>query len=142
MYHAIVRSRLREGMARLNREQFEPMMQGFPAEFELFFPGLPGQKGPRFNLEGTLNLYRRIFEIYPDLKFQVEDLVVSGWPNNTRVCVKWQCQATRKNGLPYTNQGVHIFHLRWGKVRYLEIYCDTQSIAEVSRTPDFSRLPG
>ena len=133
MYHTIVRSRLRKGMARLNREQFETMLQTFPAGFELFFPGLPGKKGPRFNLEETVRLYGRIFQLYPDLNFEVQDLVVSGWPANTRVCVKWRCQATRQNGQPYANQGVHIFHLRWGKVIYLEIYCDTQSIAEVSQ---------
>jgi ketosteroid isomerase-like protein len=130
MYHTIVRSRLRQGMGRLTRDKFEAMLREFPAGFELYFPGLPENKGPRFDLEQSITLYRRIFELYPDLTFAVKDILVAGWPANTRVAVLWTCRATRKDGQPYTNQGLHIFYLRWGKVTRLEIYCDTQSLAE------------
>jgi ketosteroid isomerase-like protein len=142
MYHAIVRSRLRKGMSRLTRNQFENMLREFPANFELYFPGLPKNKGPRFNLEGTINLYRHIFELYPDLSFEVKDIVVGGWPHDTRANVKWACQATLKGGWVYNNQGIHIFHLRWGKVTGLEIYCDTQSISIIRNSPAFSGIAG
>lgn len=142
MYHMIVRSRLRKGMARLNRDQFERMVSEFPAGFELYFPGLPKNKGPQFNLNDTINLYRRIFQLLPDLTFEVKDIMVAGWPHNTRVSVKWTCRATRQGGWPYTNQGVHIFHLGWGKVTRLEIYCDTQSMVAVSQSPGLSNIAG
>ena len=129
-------------MGRLNRDQFEPMLREFPAGFKLYFPGLPKNKGPHFNLEDSINLYRRIFQLFPDLAFEVKDILVGGWPNNTRVCVKWACRATGKDGMPYTNQGVHIFYLRWGKVTGLDIYCDTQSIAAATRSPGLSNIAG
>ena len=128
MYHMYVRRALKKGFGRLTRTRHEAMLREFPAGFELYFPGLPAQRSPRYNLEQTLKLYARIFNLYPDLSFEVKDILVRGWPNNTRVAVEWTSRATQKDGLPLLNQGVHIFHLRWGKVIRLEIFCDTASI--------------
>ncbi len=131
MYQAYVRRQLLKGMGRLNSGQYRAMLQEFPAQFSLYFPGVSESKGPVYNLAETLALYERIFQIFPDLTFEVEDILVRGWPSFTRVAVKWRCRATAKDGQAYRNRGVHIFHIRWGKVTHLEIYCDTQSIAQV-----------
>lgn len=131
MYHAYVRRQLLKGMGRLNSRQYRAMLQEFPAQFSLYFPGITESRGPVYNLAETQTLYEQIFQIFPDLTFEVKDILVRGWPNYTRVAVKWGCRATAKDGAAYKNQGVHIFHIRWGKVTYLEIYCDTQNIAQV-----------
>lgn len=130
MYHAYVGRQLRKGFDRLCLDKYEAMLKQFPAGFELDFSGYPVDDRVNYNLNETLALYGKIFRAYPDLKFEVKDVTVAGGPWNTRAAVEWRCRTTGTGSLPFTNEGVHIFHIRWGRVVGLKIYCDTRKVLE------------
>ena len=50
---------------------------------------------------------------------------VTGWPWDTVATVDWTDHFTLPDGGRGSNQGVHVFGLRWGKVHTLAIHCDT-----------------
>lgn len=53
---------------------------------------------------------------FPGLRFDVVDVLVGGWPWNTRVAVRLEISATLQDGTPYRNVGVQFLRLRWGRM--------------------------
>jgi hypothetical protein len=60
-------------------------------------------------------------------RFDVRSIAVAGWPWNTVAMIEWVDRFT-VNGAPGSNQGVHVFRLRWGKVVALAVHCDTEKL--------------
>jgi hypothetical protein len=54
---------------------------------------------------------------------------VAGWPWRTVALVSWVDHFTLPDGAAGSNQGVHEFVLRWGRVQSLEVHCDTARLA-------------
>ena len=66
-------------------------------------------------------------------RFDVEDVIVSGLPWNMRVAVRF----TDAIGDDYRNQGVEYLRIRWGKLRSIEVFLDTERISQwESRHPE------
>jgi ketosteroid isomerase-like protein len=78
--------------------------------------------------------YDRLAVLMPDLKFEITNIVAGGWPWNTVAFVEWVDHLTDRTGRAYSNQGVHVIRLKWGKIVELHIYCDTQMLAEILQT--------
>jgi ketosteroid isomerase-like protein len=55
-------------------------------------------------------------ERLPGLSFEVEDVLVGGWPWNTRVAVRLIVTASLPDGSTYRNHGVQWLRLRWGRM--------------------------
>ena len=67
----------------------------------------------------------------PDLSFEITDIAVSGWPNDTTATARWRAHATfADGGEPYRNDGVHVVSLRWFKIVDMDVYQDTQRLGE------------
>ena len=132
MYHAIVRAKLRRIFAQLNRREFGAMPALFAADAEHVFPGAHALGGTRRSPAAIRRWYEeRLPQALPDLRFDVRHIGVSGWPWHTEAVVEWGDHGTTLDGRPFANQGVHCVTLRWGRVRSLRIYCDTQVLADV-----------
>jgi ketosteroid isomerase-like protein len=52
----------------------------------------------------------------PGLTFEVHDVLVGGWPWNTRVGVRLKVAAPLPDGTTYRNEAVQWLQLRWGRM--------------------------
>ena len=48
--------------------------------------------------------------------------------------VEWVDELSDRDGNRYSNEGVHVITIKWGKVTELHIYCDTQKLATICQT--------
>jgi ketosteroid isomerase-like protein len=131
MYHAIVRHKLRDVFQQLNAGRYDAMPDQFASRHEHVFFGRHALGGTRHTLGATRRWYDRLAVVLPDLQFDVQRIVVSGWPWNTAAAVEWVDRGKTLDGHPFSNQGVHFLTLKWGKVLSLHIYCDTVILTEV-----------
>jgi ketosteroid isomerase-like protein len=70
--------------------------------------------------------------------FDIRDVVVSGPPWNTTVAVRFRDTI----GSDYQNEGVEWLRIRWGKVRSLEVFLDTERVsAWEARHPEVAGSP-
>jgi ketosteroid isomerase-like protein len=131
MYHAFVDRKVRNTFGQLSEGDYETSVAEMPPELYHCFPGEHALGGVRRTPEGMRRWFGRLYEIFPDLNFEVKRVLVRGWPWNTAVAIEWVDRAITADGVPYVNEGTHVMRLRWGKLVYLHAYLDTQKVAEV-----------
>ena len=125
MYHLIVRSKLRRAFAAINRGDYSAIVAQFAPRHRHVMHGAHALGGERHSLARTAQWYARLQRLLPDLRFTVHSVVVAGWPWNTRAAVGWTDEFTLPDGSRGSNQGVHEFTLRWGRVHALAGHGDT-----------------
>lgn len=130
VYHAIVRAIVLRIFRELNKGNYEPVLSGFAPSFEHWFVGESALSGRRTRLETTRAWYERLYRIFPNIRFHIRDIAISGWPWNTTAVVEWTDSYILLNGAESDNCGVHVIKLRWGKGVSVRIYCDTSRLHE------------
>ena len=140
MFSLIVQWKLKRAFANLNAGRYEPILAGFSPSLEHAFPGTHPLGGTRRTMESTRRWYRRLAGIFPDLEFRIRRIAVSGWPWKASAMVEWTDHFT-VGGRPDSNQGVHVFQLRWGRVTGLTVYCDTQKLRDVCEAKALLGVP-
>jgi hypothetical protein len=68
---------------------------------------------------------------FPASAFEVREVLVKGWPWYTVAAVEWRADVMPA-GPCYVNEGVHVVHLRWGRVVSVHAYENSQAVAEAS----------
>jgi ketosteroid isomerase-like protein len=132
VYHFIVRRNLRNSFDQVNRGEFAPIVRQFtPSGTEHWFSGSHALSGGRRDIEQIQEWYDRLAALFPDLRFEIKKVAAKGWPWNTIAFVEWVDHLTDRAGNHYSNQGVHVLRIKWGKIVELHIYCDTQVLAAV-----------
>ena len=135
MYHAIVRRNLRATFDNINKGTYAPIVRQFAAtDVEHWFSGSSTLSGRRDDSKQIQEWYDRLSSVFPDLRFQINELIVSGWPWNTIAVVEWVDFVSDLEGNQYSNQGVHVIRLKWGRVTELHVYCDTELLSRICRT--------
>lgn len=130
MYHTIVRKKVAGIFEELNKGNYEPVLRMTARRFEHSFAGNHALSGLRTSLPVTRAWYERLFRVFPNIRFEVRNIVVNGWPWDTTVAVEWTDSYTLMNGDKRTNAGVHFLQLRWGRGAAVRIYCDTDLLLE------------
>src|SRR3954470_23011823 len=75
--------------------------------------------------------------LHARLELQPHEIVVSGPPWNTLMCIRFTDRATNERGeVVYENEGVLFDRLAWGRIREHISYEDTQRTAEFDRHLD------
>ena len=133
MYHFIVGRVVRWSFERMNAGDYEALLKGMGREFIHTFPGKYALGGTRHTVDGMRRWFKRLFLFFPDLHFEIKRILVKGWPWNTVAAVEWVDRARPQDGVPYSNEGVHILRMRWGRIVGIHAYLDTQKIEEVCR---------
>lgn len=128
MYHAIVRRKLRQAFEAINAGRYEGIVAQFAPRHRHAMHGRHALAGERRSLHSTAQWYERLKRLLPDLRFEVESIVIGGWPWNTHAAVAWKDRFTLPDGERGSNAGVHVFRLAWGRVQSLEIHCDTAKL--------------
>lgn len=131
MYHFIVRSNLRKSFAQVNSGDFAPIVAQFAPGGEHWFSGSHALGGGRRDLRQVQDWYDRLAVIFPDLRFELKKVSAKGWPWDTIAFVEWVDHVSDRAGNHYSNKGVHVLRIKWGKITELHIYCDTQMIAAI-----------
>ncbi|MBW8846686.1 MAG: nuclear transport factor 2 family protein [Burkholderiales bacterium] len=129
MYHAIVRRKLLAAFADLNAGRYDRIPAQFAAEHRHCMIGSHALGGERRGLAATTLWYGRLQRLLPGLRFEVDGILVSGWPWRTRAVVSWRDRFLLPGGAEGSNCGMHEFELRWGRVSALTVHCDTARLA-------------
>ena len=134
MYHAIVRRKLRASFDNINKGNYAAIVRQFATtDVEHWFSGSSALSGRRDTPEQIQEWYDRLASVFPDLRFEIDKLTVSGWPWDTVAVIEWVDFLSDLEGNGYSNQGVHVIRLKWGRVVELHIYCDTELLSRVCR---------
>jgi ketosteroid isomerase-like protein len=130
MYGALVRRRIRRVFARLSMGDYEYALAGLHEDVHHRFAGDHPVGGERHDRGSVRLWFERLFRLFPELRFTVTDVAVSGWPWDLTVTVEWRADVTPASGPPYVNVGAHVLRIRRGRVACLHAYEDSQAVAE------------
>jgi ketosteroid isomerase-like protein len=131
VYHAFVRRRIRGTfLGELSRGDYEAVVRRTAPDVVHTFPGRGALAGTRRSRDALRLWFERLFRLFPALRFEVDDVIVSGWPWRTRVAVRWRNRGEAADGERYENSGCEVFEIRWGRATRLDQYLDTQVIEE------------
>jgi ketosteroid isomerase-like protein len=125
MYHAVVRARVQALFDAVSRGDAAPVLKAFAPCFTHSFLGDSALGGARTSLPKTQAWYDRLFRLLPDISFHVRRIAVSGAPWNTLVLAEWDETNSGADGVRTKNSGVHVVHLKWGRITKLVICPDT-----------------
>jgi ketosteroid isomerase-like protein len=126
---------LRRSIRRLNEGDIAPSVSRYADDAVLVFPGESSWAGEYRGKEAIEGFYQRIAAV--PLHFDIEDIVVHGWPWSSTVCVRCTDHARDPEGkIVYSNRAVIYARSRWGKIYYHELYEDTQKTAEFDRNQE------
>jgi ketosteroid isomerase-like protein len=131
MYHAMVKRQLRRAFHDLGRGNYETILSGMAPSFEHVFFGEHPLGGKRHTGTGYRLWFERLARLFPDLGFELRNIIVNGWPWDTVAAVEWTDHLTTRDGHRQENAGVHIIRMRWTKVTEIRIYCDNQHLAAI-----------
>lgn len=130
MYRLIVERRVRRVFAQLGAGDYQSSVAQFPPHLSHHFPGEHALGGTRHTPAAMRRWFERLFAIFPDLHFEIRAVLIRGWPWHTIAAIEWTDRAILPDGSSYENDGVHIMHLRWGRVVSIRPYLDTQAVAD------------
>ena len=116
MYHTIVRQVIRQGFQHLNQGNYDALLKQFSPDVHYLFEGKHAMGGERHSLSAVRQWFQRVFRLFPCLQFEVERVVVTGWPWDTTAAVQLRVAGQLRDGQPYKNALVQFLKLRWGKV--------------------------
>jgi ketosteroid isomerase-like protein len=135
MYHTIVRRKLHATFAHVNKRNYAAVVDGMAKDdVEHWFSGTHALGNGRDSIQDIQRWYDRLAVVLPDLRFEIKKTLVNGWPWNTSAVVEWVDHVSDRAGTRYSNQGVHVLTIKWGKVTEMHIYCDTQKLAGILET--------
>ena len=128
MYHAFIRHQIRKSFASLGKGS-DSSGDNLARDVEHVFAGDSAIGGTRHGPEAFKRWLSRVYRLLPDLSFEVQDILVSGGPLNTRVAFYWRSRAITVTGDPYVNDGVLLIRLSKGKITNIRVLTDTVVIA-------------
>jgi ketosteroid isomerase-like protein len=129
MYSWLVGKMIRRNAARMRAGDYRPTLSTWAETMEFRFPGRNSWTAHLRNKQDLERWYQRFvrtgIQLYPD------EVFVKGPPWNTRVCIRFHDFAKGSgNQTVYENRGALYGRLAWGKIRFGEVYLDTQRVAE------------
>jgi ketosteroid isomerase-like protein len=69
--------------------------------------------------------WQRSFRIFPDARFEVQEVIVSGWPWNTRIATSVIVTAPLPDGSRYENIIHQFLRMRWARITDIRTLEDT-----------------
>jgi ketosteroid isomerase-like protein len=129
IYRYFVEKLARQGFANVQNHNYDEVLKALAPNVSHHFAGDHALGGTRHDTEALRRWFDRLGAVLPNIRFEVKDVWVSGWPWRTTVIIRWVATATLVNGDPYVNPGVHIIAMRWGKVYSLDVFEDSQAVA-------------
>jgi ketosteroid isomerase-like protein len=130
VYHAFVRSRVRGVYQRMSAGDWKAVAADAADDVYHVFPGAHALGGERHSRDALMRWLARVNRLLPDLRFEVTRVASTGGPWNTWASAEWVDWATLPDGEQYRNAGVVWINVRWGKVREIHEYLDSELVRD------------
>lgn len=125
-------SLVRRSYRHTNEGNVEAVLATMSDDVEFVFPGQSSWAGAYRGKAEVERFIRRV--VACGLKYEVHDVIVKGPPWDMTVVIVVTDEARDANGsVVYANRAVEYCKVRWGKIRHLEVYEDTQKSAAWDR---------
>jgi ketosteroid isomerase-like protein len=115
MYHYIVKQLVRKSFGRLSQGDYHAATGLMAENCHYYFVGKHALGGRRSNRVLISQWFERFLRILPGFQFTPTDVLVNGWPWNTKVAVKLHVSWKRPDGKVYKNVALQMMTLKWGK---------------------------
>lgn len=129
LYQAIVKRRIRQSFADVNNHRWDVLMRSIAPDVYHRFGGVHAIGGERHDRETLRRWFERLARVLPNLRLEIRNIWVEGWPWHTMVFVQWDGTATLLDGGGYSQHAIHVITLRWGKIAALDVFEDSQEVA-------------
>lgn len=113
MYHAIVRSKVRDSFRALSQGDSGPALALMAPDCQYRFVGAHALGGHRSHRGLIDQWFQRFLRILPGFQFRAEEVLVEGWPWRTRVVVRLAVEWAAPDGSRYRNVAIQMVTLRW-----------------------------
>jgi ketosteroid isomerase-like protein len=130
MYASIVASNVRSSWRQLNNRNPSGLIAQFAPSFRYEFFGIHALGGVRHSKKTMVTFFQRVFNIFPNAKFEVNQILVKGMPWDTTVVALVKINATLENGQQYQNQISQTIRIRWGRIVEIMTLEDTQKLVQ------------
>jgi ketosteroid isomerase-like protein len=120
---------------RLNRRDVEAVLSRFADDVHFRFGGDHALAADLRGRDALRAWFGRAFELIPDLRFDVDDVIVTGVPWRVRAITRYRAEGTAGDGRLFAYTGVQFVTIRWGAVTEDLLYPDTQALAAALRDP-------
>jgi ketosteroid isomerase-like protein len=136
MYKTIVRAKLRRLFAGASAGHWQPIVDGFAADFSYRFAGNTPLGGTRHTRQAMQAWWTRLLTLFPGAQFLPQQILVQGPPWNTTVMtyMLFRAHLPPVQGAapqPYENEVMQLMHLRWGRITSIVTLEDTQRFVDV-----------
>ena len=131
LYGSIVKRLTLRMFDLVNAQEYDTVMENCPPDVPHQFGGHHALGGKRYGAAALRRWFDRLGRLVPSLQLHVQEIWVKGPPWNTVVVARWIGDGTFPDGSPYENHGVHIIHIRWGKVTSLDANEDSEVVAKL-----------
>lgn len=115
MYRTIVASKVRSTFVGLSAGNPDALLDQLAPVFEYDFRGAHALGGSRTSLDAMRRWFDRVYDLFPAIRFDVEEVVVKGPPWRTVVITHVHVRADG-----YVNEMFQKLDLRWGKLHRIE----------------------
>jgi ketosteroid isomerase-like protein len=129
LYSAIVKNRIRQSFDHVNNHRYDELLGSIAPTVDHRFLGTHAIGGQRHDKDTLRRWFERLGRVLPDLKLEIKNIWVKGWPWHTMVFVQWDGAATLLDGGGYRQHAIHVVTLRWGKIHALDVFEDSQEVA-------------
>lgn len=126
MYNHIVRNKVRATFERINEGDYLTMVDGLAPQFEYRFHGDHALGGRRVTRDAMIRWWERATRLLPGVRFDVQEVLVSGRPWRTRVAVRSRVSGGLPDGERYENTVFQFLTVAWGRVTDVETMEDLQ----------------
>ena len=133
LYATIVRRKIKRTFRDINQGDIQPMLNTLADPFVYIFHGTHALGGRRTSKSAMRLWWERVFRLLPGIRFDVQEVVISGCPWNMRVAVRSLVSGDLPNGELYSNTAFQFMNLRWGRITRIETMEDTQLLEQVLR---------
>lgn len=131
VYGAICKRLTLKMFALVNAKDYDTVLGSCRSDVTHQFGGHHALGGKRYGAEALRRWFDRLGRLVPSLQLHVQEMWVKGPPWDTVVIARWIGDGEFPDGAPYENHGVHIIHLRWGKVASLDANEDSEVVVKL-----------
>lgn len=127
-YKIILRNKIVEGFKAFSKGDYKPLLDLYDEEVHQVFEGDHALGGQRRSKKKVEEWFERFVRLLPS-QFDIQDVVIQGWPWDTAAVVVFQDRVSPKGIAPYVNQGIMNTRVQWGRATEVHIYVNTALIS-------------
>lgn len=131
MYRWFVAWIVRRVFAANSRGEWDMAFRMFAEDVYFRYPGQHTLAADIHRKADMIEWLERIKALFPKLTFEIEQVVVSGWPWDTKACTRFIACYALPDGERVRSPGMQYLRISWSKVKVDNLYLDTQMIASL-----------